>query len=130
MKTALLRALWEADEMPRIPRKPDQDLRDYPTYTIPEAAIYLAVPRRTLYHWVSDMPLWESAGRTEHTRLLSFRDVAQSYFLEFIRRHAGISTSKVREILKNAQMETNEAYPLLGKDIKILFKSILLDKAG
>lgn len=114
--------------MVRTPRKRGQDLRDYPTYTIPEAADYLAIPKRTLYHWVSDDPLWRSAGVDEESRLLSFRDVAQSYFIEFIRRQVGISGRKAREILQRARQETNTAYPLLDKNIKVLFKHIVHDR--
>jgi DNA-binding transcriptional MerR regulator len=98
--------------VPRTPRKADQDLRDYPTYTISEAAAYLAIPSRTLYHWVSDDPLWRSAGIEEQTRLLSFRDVAQSYFIDFIRHHVRIPGKKARELLARAKQETGTAYPL------------------
>jgi uncharacterized protein (DUF433 family) len=86
------------------------------------------MPRRTLYHWVSDNPLWTAAGVELDVRLLSFKDLAQSHFIEFIRRHAGISARKAREILHYAQLETKTPYPLLNKDIKVLFRHILLDK--
>jgi len=111
----------------RKPRTHNQDLRDYPVYTVPEAARYLAMPLRTLYHWLSDNPLWTAAGSDFDVQLLSFKDLAQSHFIEFIRRHAAISTRKAREILKNAQLETNSPYPLLDKNIKVLFQHILLD---
>lgn len=114
--------------MPRTARKLDQDLRDYPTYTISEAATYLAIPRRTLYHWISDEPLWTTAGAGGEMQLLSFRDVAQAYFIEFIRKHVGITGRKAREILKSARLETGARYPLLDKDIKVLFQHILLDR--
>ena len=112
--------------MPRTARKLDQDLRDYPTYTISEAATYLAIPRRTLYHWISDEPLWTTAGAGGEMQLLSFRDVAQAYFIEFIRKHVGITGRKAREILKSARLETGARYPLLDKDIKVLFQQILV----
>jgi uncharacterized protein (DUF433 family)/DNA-binding transcriptional MerR regulator len=128
MKSVLWRVFRESDEVPRTPRKANQDLRDYPTYTIPEAAAYLAIPPRTLYHWVSDDPLWRSAGIDDETRLLSFRDIAQSYFIEFIRHHGGISGRKAREILQRAKQETQTAYPLLDKNIKVLFRHIVHDR--
>ena len=112
----------------RTPRRPSQDLRDYPVYTLAEAARYLGMPGRTLYHWLSDNPLWTAAGADFPVRLLSFKDIAQSYFIEFIRRHAGISARKAREILRNAQLETKTPYPLLDKNIKVLFRHILLDQ--
>ncbi len=112
----------------RKPRDPAQDLREYPVYTLSEAACYLAMPRRTLYHWLSDKPLWSAAGADLGIQLLSFKDLAQSHFIEFIRRHAGVSTRKAREILQYAKLETNSAYPLLDKNIKVLFRHILIDK--
>jgi uncharacterized protein (DUF433 family) len=114
----------------REARRAEQGLSDYPTYTIPEAAIYLGMPRRTLYHWISDNPLWTPAGRADHLQLLSFKDLAQAHFIEFIRKHASISMQKAKEILHNAQLETNSQYPLLNRNIKVLFKHILLDKPG
>jgi uncharacterized protein (DUF433 family) len=59
---------------------------------------------------------------------LSFKDLAQAYFIEFICKHVGISGRKAREILKNARLETRSRYPLLHKDIKVLFRHILMDK--
>jgi uncharacterized protein (DUF433 family) len=112
----------------REARRVEQDLRDYPTYTIPEAAVYLGMSRRTLYRWISDNPLWAPAGISDHVQLLSFKDLAQAHFIEFIRKHAGISMQKAKEILRNAQLETNSQYPLLNKNIKVLFRHILLDK--
>lgn len=116
------------NKMRRISRRRDESLREYPTYTITEAALCLGIPRRTLYHWVSDNPLWESSGHGQEVNLLSFYDMAQSYFLEFIRRHARISIRKSREILKNAQLESHHPYPLLDKNIKVLFEHILYDR--
>src|SRR5260370_22335161 len=86
------------------------------------------MPRRTLYHWLSDNPLWSAAGADYTVQLLSFKDIAQSHFIEFIQHHAKISTRKAREILKYAQLETNSSYPLLDANIKVLLGHILLDK--
>ncbi|MGA8012761.1 MAG: DUF433 domain-containing protein [Candidatus Acidiferrales bacterium] len=112
----------------REARRRNQDVRDYPIYTIPEAAAYLGMPQRTFYNWLSDHPLWAPAGKGTKVQLLSFRDLAQAHFIEFIRKHAGISMQKAKEILHNAQLETNSRYPLLDRNIKVLFKHILLDK--
>lgn len=90
--------------------------------------MYLGIPRRTLYHWISDNPLWSPPGTEANNRLLSFNDLAQAHFIEFIRKHAAISVRKAREILHNAQLETDSQYPLLDKNIKVLFRHILLDK--
>jgi uncharacterized protein (DUF433 family) len=77
---------------------------------------------------VYDKPLWSVSGSERPVRLLSFKDLAQAYFIEFICKHVGISGSKAREILNNARLETKSRYPLLRKNIKVLFKHILMDK--
>ena len=114
----------------REPRRANQDLRGYPTYTIPEAALYLGMPKRTLQSWVYDKPLWSVSSSEQRVRLLSFKDLAQAYFIEFICKNVGISGHKAREILKYARLETKSRYPLIHKDIKVLFKHILMDKPG
>src|ERR1700694_2394486 len=105
----------------REPLRADQDLLEYPTYTIPEAALYLGMPRRTLQSWVYDKPVWSVSGSEQRVRLLSFKDLAQAYFIEFICKHVGISGHKAREILKYARLETKSRYPLLHKGIKAFF---------
>ncbi len=97
----------------REPRRANQNLLEYPTYTIPEAALYLGMPKRTLQSWVYDK---------------SFKDLAQAYFIEFICKHIGISGRMAREVLKNAQLETKSRYPLLHQDIRVFFKHVLMDK--
>jgi excisionase family DNA binding protein len=128
MKSFPAQIFFESEKMPRIARKANQDLREYPTYTIAEAAHYLAMPRRTLYRWASDHPLWTLASGTADLHLLSFQDLAQTYFIEFIRRHAGISLRKAKEILRIAKAETGSPYPLLDKNVKVLFKHIIIDR--
>src|SRR6266699_392015 len=112
----------------REPRKTSQNLLEYPTYTIPEAALYLGMPKRTLQSWVYDKPVWSVPGFGKCVRLLSFKDLAQAYFIEFICKHIGISGRKAREILKNAQLETRSRYPLLHRDVRVFFKHVLMDK--
>jgi uncharacterized protein (DUF433 family) len=71
--------------------------------------------------------MWSISGSEHPTRLLSFNDLAQSYFIDFIRKNVGISAGKAREILKNAKLETNSPYPLLDRNVKVFFKHILMD---
>ena len=112
----------------REPRRANQNLLEYPTYTIPEAALYLGMPKRTLQSWVYDKPVWSVSGFEQRVRLLSFKDLAQAYFIEFICKHIGISGRMAREVLKNAQLETKSRYPLLHQDIRVFFKHVLIDK--
>src|SRR5260370_8244612 len=85
------RVFQESDEVKRIPRRSNQSLLDFPTYTIPEAALYLAIPVRTLRYWVLDRPVWEIAGGDLDTPLLSFREVPQPYSIDLVKHQFTLS---------------------------------------
>jgi uncharacterized protein (DUF433 family) len=126
----VLRGFEESDTVKRIPRRSNQSLLDFPTYTIPEAALYLAIPVRTLRYWVLDNPVWEIAGADLESPLLSFRDVAQAYYIDLVRRRFSLSPAKTREVLLEASKETRRQYPLLQKNILVFFKHILMKKGA
>jgi uncharacterized protein (DUF433 family) len=125
----LLEVLKEVDMVKRIPRRKDQSLRDYPLYTIPEAALYLAIPENTLRYWITSHPLWivnHHVGK--NVPFLSFHDIAQAYFIEVVRRYTPLTISDVRRILKAAQLESKAKYPLLKENIRVFQKHVLMDK--
>ena len=127
-RRVVLRILRESETVPRVARRQNQSLRDYPTYTIPEAAISLGIPVRTLRYWLLDQPLWDIAGPDPTNPLLSFRDVAQIYYVELVRKYFEVNASTARRVIQEAEKESRAAYPLLGKNIKILFNHIIMDK--
>jgi uncharacterized protein (DUF433 family) len=112
----------------RIPRHRGQDLRDYPTYTVPEAAASLGMSRRTLQSWIADDPIWKVSGAKYAVPLLSFRDLAQAYYVEIVRKHFSLSMRKTREVLLLARKESRAPYPLLNRNIRLFFKHIILTK--
>lgn len=112
----------------RIPRQRGQSLRDYPTYTIPEAGIFLGIPERTLRRWVLDEPMWDIAGAGRDIPLLSFKDVAQVYYIELVRSHFGLSVTDARRVLELSRKEIKAEYPLLSKHVRTFFKHIILTK--
>ena len=115
--------------MNRIPRASNQSLRDYPTYSIPEAALFLAMSRRTLQSWIYDKPFYKLSNIDQsQQRSLSFNDLAQFYFLRFIREHARFSDDQARELLKYTQDVTGSEYPLLKEDIRILPRHVYLKR--
>lgn len=129
MSTAtIFRAFKESDMAYRVPRARGQDLRDYPTYTIPEAAIFLGMSRRTLQSWVADDPIWKVSGSRFVVPLLSFRDVAQAYYIHIVRKHFGLTMSQTREVLRLVSKESRAQYPLLGNNVVLFFKHIFLIK--
>lgn len=111
-------------------RQPDQDLRDVPTYTIPEAAGYLAVPQRTMQYWFSKrVGMLEASGSYfGDIALLSFIDLAEAYVLEVLRSVYEFNLATLRNIVVNAKKETNLEHPLIEADLRVLFKKIILAK--
>jgi len=109
-------------------RSRGQSLRDYPTYSIPEAALILAMSTRTLQSWVYDKPFFPVSGVEQLQRLLSFNDLAQFYFLRFVRRHAHLSDHQARELLRYTKDVTDSEYPLLDEDISVLPRHVFLTR--
>jgi uncharacterized protein (DUF433 family) len=129
MSTATIFRAFEESEMAyRVARARGQDLRDYPTYTIPEAAVFLGMSRRTLQSWVADDPIWKVSGARFSVPLLSFRDVAQAYYIQIVRKHFGLTMPQTRRVLRLVRKESKAQYPLLGKNVVLFFRHIILIK--
>jgi uncharacterized protein (DUF433 family) len=120
--------LHASDMVTRTVRRPDQSLRDFPLYTISEAALYLAMPKATLRYWVCEHPLWHIAGGDLPTTLLSFRDLTQAYYVEVVRHHYKLSLNKAREIIEQAKKESRSKYPLLEDNILLFNRHVIMDK--
>jgi uncharacterized protein (DUF433 family) len=118
----------ESEMTNRIPRVRGQSLQGYPIYSIPEAASILAMSRRTLQSWVYDRPYFPVSGSDQPQRLLSFRDLAQFYFLKFVREHANLSDGQARRLLQYTKKVTKSEYPLLSEDIRVLPRHVFLNK--
>src|SRR5689334_21851342 len=124
------RALKQGDMAKRIPRRKDQSLRDYPLYTIPETAFYLAIPENTLRYWITSHPLWLVNHAGKNVPLLSFHDIAQAYYIEVLRRYVRLKIPEVRRILKAAQQESKSKYPLLKENIRVFERHVIMDVKG
>ncbi len=124
----LLRVLKESDMAKRTPRQPHQSLLDYPTYTIPEAALYLAIPENTLRYWITSQPLWVVKHVGKNVPILSFHDIAQAYFIDVLRSHYSLTVAETRRILNAAQIESTAKYPLLKENIRVFHRHVIMDK--
>jgi uncharacterized protein (DUF433 family) len=111
-------------------RQVGQDLRDIPTYTIPEAAASLAVPTRTMQAWFSyrNRLLRPASDYGGKLALLSFRDVTEAYILEVLRSFYQLPMRSLRHVLQNARAETGMEHPLLDADLRVLFKGLVLKR--
>jgi uncharacterized protein (DUF433 family) len=111
-------------------RQAGQDLRDVPTYTIPEVAAFLAVPPRTMHYWFSKGVgmLKPSGSYYGDIALLSFRDVAEAYVVEVLRSVYGFNLSTLHSIVANARRETGLERPLTEANLLVLFRKLILAK--
>lgn len=114
-----MRRFSEEPFLIRHPRAAKEAIRDYPIYSIPDAALILAMPPRTLQSWVYDKPIFKVSGEGDQQRLLSFKDLAQFYFLKFVRKHAHLSDAEARTLLQYAKKVSRNEYPLLHEDISV-----------
>jgi uncharacterized protein (DUF433 family) len=105
-----------------------QDLRDVPTYTIPEAAGFLAIPRRTLFNWFEKEAILKPSAMYGQIALLSFHDVAEAYVLEILRSVYTIGPRKLADIVRRARLETKFKRPLIQSDLGMLFGKVIMVK--
>ena len=116
------------------PRKPireqGEDLRTLPTYTLPEAAAFLAIPESTLYAWFRGPrnPL-EPAGHAGSISLLSFRDLTEAYALQLLRKK-GVNMRDIRLTLQDARQETQSQHPLLHPNTRVFLGNLIVPAKG
>ncbi len=111
-------------------RKPGQDLRSVPTYTIPEAANILAISPRTMFSWYEGAdPILKSSGSVGEIHLLSYRDIEEAYRVYLLREEYKFSLQFLRRSMMNARKMFNSKHPLKRADaVKECFKDLVYDK--
>jgi uncharacterized protein (DUF433 family) len=111
-------------------RQPRQDIRTLPTYTIPEAAVFLAIPRRTLASWYEgDEPILKPSGQYGLTYLLSYRDIEEAYRVYLLRERFHFSFQAIRRSMRNARRMFRSQHPLQRADaVKKCWRDLVYDK--
>jgi uncharacterized protein (DUF433 family) len=111
-------------------REPGQDLRTLPTYTIPEAATFLALNQRTLFSWYEgDDPILKASGICGSIHLLSYRDIEEAYRVHLLREKHQFSLQFLRSSMRNARAMFNSQHPLQRADaVKECLKDLVYDK--
>jgi uncharacterized protein (DUF433 family) len=111
-------------------REPGQDIGRLPTYTIPEAAEFLAINQRTLFSWYDgDAPILKASGTCGSIHLLSYRDVEEAYRVYLLRERFHFSLQFLRLSMSNARKMFRSQHPLQRADaIKECLKDIVYDK--
>jgi uncharacterized protein (DUF433 family) len=111
------------------------DLREYPRYSVEEAARYLHIPESTLAAWVRG---YKRQGKhcegilklADHERgLLSFFNLAEAYVLRFARRR-DVPLDRVRLAMEYIREHSSHPYPLLRRDFATRGKSIFIRELG
>lgn len=109
-------------------REPGQDISTLPTYTIPEAAAFLAISRRTLFDWYAGAnPVLKPSAKAGDSILLSFRDLQEAYKVHILRSKERLSLQYLRKAMTDARQQFGSEHPLIemGKDMAILDKLIM-----
>jgi uncharacterized protein (DUF433 family) len=103
--------------------KKQKDLREIPSYGIPEAAHYLGIAEPTLRSWVLGRKYPTTAGfRTSQpliipanakTETLSFYNLVEAHVLLFTRQVYGIQMPDVKNAIEYVRKKTGAARPLI-----------------
>lgn len=111
-------------------RKPGQDLRAVPTFTIPEAANQLAINARTMFSWYEgEEPILKASGQMGAIHLLSYKDIEEAYRVYLLRERFGFSLQFLRRSMRNARTMFQSQHPLHRADaVKECLKDLVYDK--
>lgn len=111
-------------------RKPRQDIRTLPTYTIPEAAAFLAIVPRTLFSWYEgDEPILRASGKYGSIHLLSYLDIEEAYRVYLLREKYQFPLQFLRKSMRNARRMFRSQHPLQRADaVKKCMKDLVYDK--
>lgn len=108
-------------------RQPKQSLAEFPTYTIPEAAAFLAMSKRRLQDWyIGEHPILKSSGGIRNIPLLSFRDLEEAYKVYLLRSKHGKSLQYLRMAMSDARDITGSEHPLLTHEIDVMHRLALI----
>jgi uncharacterized protein (DUF433 family) len=109
-----------------------QDIRTLPTYTIPEAAAFLAINRRTLFSWYEGSdPVLRASGHVGSVHLLSYRDLEEAYRVFLLREKHQFSLQFLRRSLRNAREMFHSEHPLQRADaVKECLNDLVYSQRG
>ena len=108
-------------------REPKQALSELPTYTLPEAALFLAMNRGNLYDWYSgERSVLKASGRIGDVLLLSFRDLEEAYKIFLLRSKHRKSLQYLRKAMSDARDKTGSEHPLLTHEIDVMKRLALI----
>lgn len=108
-------------------RQPKQALAEFPTYTIPEAAVFLGMSERRLQDWyIGENPILKASGRVGNVLLLSFHNLEEAYKVYLLRSKYSKSLQYLRKAMSEARDKTGSEHPLLTHDIDVMKRLALI----
>jgi len=127
-----------------MPRKhqlrSDGDVREFPRYSISEAAFYVRIPATTLYAWTQGQDYTTSTGvhRTflplvtladKKSKLLSFYNLVEAHILRSTTER-GAPFRNVRKALDYVHQTISGKHPLLTHDFETSGKEVFITHLG
>jgi uncharacterized protein (DUF433 family) len=116
------------------------DIREFPRYSIAEAAFYVRIPRTTLHAWTQGQDYVTAAGtrRTflplialadKKNKLLSFYNLVEAHILRATTER-GVPFKNVRKALDYVHETIREKHPLLTHDFETSGKEVFIKHLG
>jgi uncharacterized protein (DUF433 family) len=106
-----------------------QHINEYPTYTIPEAALFLGMAPGTLASWFVGRNRLLSPADAASSRipLLSFNNVVEAYAIHLMRSKYDLSLQSIREALNNLPRYAHDKNPLRSRNLRVFETFLLYD---
>lgn len=117
------------------------DVREFPRYSIPEAAFYVRIPVTTLRAWTLGQNYVTSNGvhrkfkpvidlADKENKLLSFYNLAEAHILRFVTEVKGLRLENVRKALDYIHQTIPGRHPLLTRQFEVSGKDLFLSHLG
>jgi uncharacterized protein (DUF433 family) len=116
------------------------DVREFPRYSISEAALYARIPATTLHAWTRGQSYTTARGRhraflplielvDQENKLLSFYNLVEAHVLRST-TEAGVPLRNVRKALEFIQEKIPGRHPLLTLDFEVSGKDMFIRHLG
>lgn len=113
-------------------------MREAPAYRVPEAALYLGIPKATLRYWVGGARYRTQGGvraapaliRTPEPFVLSFLNLVEAHVLDAIRREHKISLQAVRYALGYVAKRFPSEHPLADQSFATDGADLFVEQYG
>jgi uncharacterized protein (DUF433 family) len=125
----------------RKPLRTAGDVREFPRYSITEAAHYVRVPPTTLHAWTRGQDYKMASGHRKTFKplidladkkngLLSFYNLVEAHILRFTTEERGLPLRNVRKALDFLQEKFPDSHPLLTHTFETSGKELFITALG